>query len=157
MHKDLIEFNLSKRTKDVPSLHSGDVVKVYRKIVEGGKERVQVFQGMVIAMRGGQSSSPTVTVRKVSFGVGVEIVFPLYSPNIEKIEVLKSTRSRRAKLYFIREKSAKLIRKKLKEVGLKTEKDLSLESVAVSGEDEEVSEDEKEVSVSSDSEKKSEE
>jgi large subunit ribosomal protein L19 len=157
MHKDLIEFNLSKRTKDVPSLHSGDVVKVYRKIIEGGKERVQVFQGMVIAMRGGQSSSPTVTVRKVSFGVGVEIVFPLYSPNIEKIEVLKSTRSRRAKLYFIREKSAKLIRKKLKEVGLKIEKDISTESAFVSGEDEEVSEGEKEVSVSSDSEKKSEE
>ncbi|NTW15763.1 MAG: 50S ribosomal protein L19 [Candidatus Moranbacteria bacterium] len=122
MHKDLIAFNAARRTKDVPELHSGDVVKVYRRIVEGGKERTQVFQGMVIAMRGGQSSSPTVTVRKVSFGTGVEIVFPLYSPNIEKIEVVKSTRSRRAKLYYVREKSAKLLRRKLKEVALKVGK-----------------------------------
>lgn len=123
MHKDLIAFNAARRTKDVANLHSGDVVKVYRKIVEGGKERTQVFQGMVIAMRGGQSSSPTVTVRKVSFGVGVEIVFPLYSANIEKIEVLKSTRSRRAKLYFVRDKSSKLLSRKLKEVTIKTGKD----------------------------------
>lgn len=123
MHKDLIAFNVARRTKDVANLHSGDVVKVYRKIVEGGKERTQVFQGMVIALRGGQSSSPTVTVRKVSFGVGVEIVFPLYSPNIEKIEVLKSTRSRRAKLYFVRDKSSKLLSRKLKEVAIKTGKD----------------------------------
>lgn len=122
MHKDLIAFNMARRTKDVPSLHSGDVVKIYRKIVEGGKERVQVFQGMVVAIKGGQSASPMVTVRKVSFGVGVEIVFPLHSPNIEKIEVVKSTRSRRAKLYYVREKSAKLLSKKLKEVTLKTGK-----------------------------------
>ncbi len=124
MHKDLIAFNLARRTKEVPSLHSGDVVKVYRKIVEAGKERTQIFQGMVIALRGGQSSSQTVTVRKVSFGIGVEIVFPLYSPNIEKIEVLKSTRSRRAKLYFVRDKASKLLSRKLKEVGLKTHKDV---------------------------------
>lgn len=122
MHKDLIAFNAARRTKDVPELHSGDVVKVHRKIVEGGKERTQVFQGMIIAIRGGQSSSPTVTVRKVSFGTGVEIVFPLHSPNIEKVEVVKSTRSRRAKLYFVREKSAKLLRRKLKEVALKVGK-----------------------------------
>lgn len=127
MHKDLIGFNMARRTKEVPALHAGDVVKIHRKIVEGGKERIQVFQGMVIAMRGGQSSSPTVTVRKVSFGIGVEIVFPIYSPNIEKIEVLKSTRSRRAKLYFVREKSAKLLRRKLKEVGLKIGKGLKPE------------------------------
>lgn len=122
MHKDLIAFNAARRTKEVPDLHSGDVVKVYRKIVEGGKERTQVFQGMVIAIKGGQSSSPTFTVRKVSFGIGVELILPLYSPNIEKIEVLKSTRSRRAKLYFVRDKSSKLLSKKLKEVTMKTGK-----------------------------------
>lgn len=127
MHKDLIAFNMARRTKDVPVLHAGDVVKIHRKIVEGGKERIQIFQGMVIAMRGGQSSSPTITVRKSSFGIGVEIVVPIYSPNIEKIEVLKSTRSRRAKLYFVREKSAKLLRRKLKEVGLKIGKGLKPE------------------------------
>ncbi len=113
---------MARRTKDIPELHSGDVVKIHRKIVEGGKERTQVFQGMVIAMRGGQSSSQTVTVRKVSFGIGVEIVVPIHSPNIEKIEVVKSTRSRRAKLYYVRDKSAKLLRRKLKEVGLKVGK-----------------------------------
>jgi len=143
MHKDLIDFNMARRIKEVPELHSGDVVKVHRKIVEGGKERIQIFQGMVIAMRGGQSSSPTITVRKTSFGVGVEIVFPLYSPNIEKIEVLKSTRSRRAKLYFVRDKYAKLLRRKLKEVGLKIGKglktgDASATGLNISGVEEEV-------------------
>ncbi len=151
MHKDLIAFNMERRTKDVPVLHSGDVVKIHRKIVEGGKERIQIFQGMVIAMRGGQSSSPTITVRKTSFGIGVEIVVPIYSPNIEKIEVLKSTRSRRAKLYFVREKSAKLLRRKLKEVGLKIgkglkpEEELALE--ASETEAEEVAVEESETSV----------
>jgi large subunit ribosomal protein L19 len=131
MHKDLIAFNMARRTKDVPVLHAGDVIKIHRKIVEGGKERIQIFQGMVIAMRGGQSSSPTITVRKTSFGIGVEIVVPVHSPNIEKIEVLKSTRSRRAKLYFVREKSAKLLRRKLKEVGLKVGKGIKPEEVSM--------------------------
>ncbi|MEI6650408.1 MAG: 50S ribosomal protein L19 [Candidatus Moraniibacteriota bacterium] len=125
MHKDLIAFNMAQRSKkEIPNLHSGDVVKVYRRIIEGGKERTQMFQGMVIAMRGGQSSSPTVTIRKISFGIGVELVLPLYSEAIEKIEVVKSTRSRRSKLYYVREKSAKLLRRKLKEVGIKTGKGL---------------------------------
>lgn len=128
MHKDLIDFNMAQRAKkEVPNLHSGDVVKVYRRIIEGGKERTQMFQGMVIAMRGGQSSSPTVTIRKISFGIGVELVLPLYSESIEKIEVVKSTRSRRSKLYYVREKSAKLLRRKLKEVGLKVGKGLKPE------------------------------
>lgn len=134
MHKDLIEFNRTQRAKkEVPNLHSGDVVRVHRKIVEGGKERVQMFQGMIIAIKGGQSSSPTITVRKMSFGIGVELVLPIYSDNIEKIEVLKSTRSRRAKLYYVREKSAKLLRKKLKEVGLKIGKGLKPEEELVIG------------------------
>lgn len=132
MHKDLIAFNQEQRAKkEVPNLHSGDVIRVHRRIVEGGKERVQVFQGMVIAMKGGQSSSPTVTVRKVSFGIGVELVLPLYSDNIEKIEVVKSTRSRRAKLYYVREKSAKLLRRKLKEVALKVGKGVKPEEEIV--------------------------
>lgn len=122
MHKDLVAFNAARRTKKIPNLHSGDIVKVYRKIVEGGKERIQAFQGMVIAIKGGQSSSPMITVQKISFGIGVELIFPLYSPNIEKIEVLKSTRSRRAKLYFVRDKASKVLSKKLKEVTIKTGK-----------------------------------
>ena len=122
MHKKLIEFNLEQRRTDLPELQSGDIVKVYRKIKEGNKERTQMFEGMVIAIKGHQSSSPTVTVRKISFGVGVEIVLPLNSPQLEKIELVKRTRARRAKLYFVRDKSAKLLSKKLKEVPFKAAK-----------------------------------
>ena len=132
MHRDIIAFNQTQRAKkEVPNLHSGDVIRVHRKIVEGGKERIQIFQGMVIAIKGGQSSSPTITVRKMSFGIGVELVLPIYSDNIEKIEVVKSTRSRRAKLYYVRDKSAKLLRKKLKEVGIKTGKGVKPEDEIV--------------------------
>jgi large subunit ribosomal protein L19 len=119
MHKKLIEFNLNQRRTDLPELQSGDVVKVYRKIKEGAKERIQMFEGMVIAIKGHQSSSPTITVRKVSLGIGVELVLPLNSPQVEKIELVKRTRARRAKLYFVRDKSAKLLSKKLKEVPMK--------------------------------------
>ena len=94
-------------------------MKIFRKIKEGNKERLQSFQGTVIAIKGGQSSSKTITVRKVSFGVGVEIVFPLSSPQIDKIKFIKRTHTRRAKLYFVREKSVKVLSKKLKEVIVK--------------------------------------
>ena len=120
MHQELIAFNKNiRQTKALPDIRVGDVIKVFRKIKEGSKERLQAFQGTVIAMRGGQSSSPTITVRKVSFGVGVELVLPLYSPQIDKIEFVKRTRARRAKLYFVRDKSVKVLSKKLKEVKLK--------------------------------------
>jgi large subunit ribosomal protein L19 len=119
MHKKLIEFNLNQRRTDLPELQSGDVVKVYRKIKEGAKERTQLFEGMIIAIKGHQSSSPTITVRKVSLGIGVELVLPLNSPQVERIELVKRTRARRAKLYFVRDKSAKLLSKKLKEVPMK--------------------------------------
>ena len=122
MHKKLIEFNQAQRRTDLPELKSGDVVKVYRKIKEGAKERVQMFEGMIIAINGGQSSSPTITVRKVSAGIGVELVFPLNSHQVEKIELVKRTRARRAKLYFVRNKSGKVLSKKLKEVAIKTPK-----------------------------------
>lgn len=121
MYKKLVEFNKELRKKvSLPELHSGDMIKVYRKIKEGGKERLQMFQGTVIAIKGGQSSSLMATVRKVSFGVGVELVLPLLSPTIDKIEILKSTKSRRSKLYFVRDKSAKVLSKKLREVALKS-------------------------------------
>lgn len=120
MQQKLISFNLKQRKPlDTPELQAGDVVKIFRKIKEGSKERLQSFQGTVIAIKGGQSSSKTITVRKVSFGVGVEIVFPLSSPQIEKIEFVKRTRARRAKLYFVRDKSVKVLSKKLKEVAVK--------------------------------------
>lgn len=119
MNQKIIAFNQAqKKNLNIPELRAGDVIKVYRKIVEGSKERTQMFQGMVIAVKGGQSSSPVITVRKVSSGVGVELILPLYSPQIEKIEFVKRTRARRAKLYFIRDKAAKLLSKKLKEIPL---------------------------------------
>ena len=120
MHQALTAFNKNIRaTKQFSDMQAGDVVKIFRKIKEGNKERLQAFQGTIIALRGGQSSSPTITVRKVSFGVGVELVLPLYSPQIDHIEFVKRTRARRAKLYFVREKSVKVLSKKLKEVSMK--------------------------------------
>jgi large subunit ribosomal protein L19 len=117
MDQKLIAFNLKQRkSQSGYEPRIGDVIKVFRKIKEGGKERTQAFQGTVIAIKGGQSSSKTITVRKVSFGVGVELVLPLSSPQIQKIEFVKHTRARRAKLYFVRDKSVKVLSKKLKEV-----------------------------------------
>ncbi len=118
MYQKLVAFNNNLRTArtDLPLLQAGDVVKVRRKIKEGEKTRIQMFQGMVIAIKGGQSSSRTVTVRKVSSGIGVELIFPLLSSQVESIELVKRTKARRGKLYFVRTKSAKVIGKKLKEV-----------------------------------------
>ncbi len=118
MDQKLIQFNKKLRSEKshFPLLEAGDVVKISRKIKEGSKERTQIFQGMVIAVKARQSSSPTVTVRKVSSGVGVELVLPLHSTQIEKIEVLKKTKAGRSKLYYVRTKSAKVLGKKLKEV-----------------------------------------
>jgi len=120
MNQKLIAFNLKQRKPmDIPELKAGDMIKLFRKIKEGSKERLQAFQGTVIAIKGGQSSSKTITVRKVSFGIGVELVLPLSSPQIEKIEFVKRTRARRAKLYFVRDKSVKVLSKKLKEIAVK--------------------------------------
>jgi large subunit ribosomal protein L19 len=99
------------------NFHIGDTVKVFFKIIEGQTERIQVFEGLVIAMKNG-GIRKTVTIRKISYGVGVERVFPVHSPRIDHIEVVRRGRVRRAKLYYIRDrvgKSAKvreLIRKK---------------------------------------------
>lgn len=87
--------------KDIPEFRPGDTVKVFTKVVEGGRERIQVFEGTVIARRGG-GLRETFTVRKVSYGVGVERIFPLNSPRIDRIEVVKKGRVRRAKLYYMR-------------------------------------------------------
>jgi large subunit ribosomal protein L19 len=116
MKKAIIDFNLSQRSKKMPAFRSGDIVKVHRKIVEGEKEIKQIFEGIVIAVKGGQSSSPMITVRKVSKGVGVELILPVFSPFIEKIEVVKRAKVRRAKLYYIRDKSSKSLKMKYKEI-----------------------------------------
>lgn len=94
-----IEQGLKRQT--LPALKAGDTVRVYVKITEGQKERTQVFEGIVIAQKGG-SNRKTITVRKISFGVGVEKIFPVHSPLIEKIDVLRKGRVRRSKLYYLR-------------------------------------------------------
>ena len=92
--------------EDIPAFRSGDTVKVHVKVIEGNRSRIQVFQGVVIARRG-HGVSETFTVRKVSFGVGVERTFPLHAPTIDKIEVVVKGDVRRAKLYYLRERHGK--------------------------------------------------
>lgn len=93
---------------------AGDTIKVTLKIEDKGKTRLQAFEGLVLARKHGTTAGATITVRKVSNGVGVERIFPLYSPSIEKIEIIKRSETRRSKLYFIREKAAKEIRKRMR-------------------------------------------
>jgi large subunit ribosomal protein L19 len=94
---------------DIPDFRPGDTVKVHAKVRERGKERIQVFEGVVIRKKRGHKRS-TFTVRKISFGVGVERIFPLHSPNIAKIEVVRYGKVRRAKLYYLRHKRGKAAR-----------------------------------------------
>lgn len=102
-----IETQQSKQ--EVPALRPGENVRVHVKVVEGEKERTQVFEGTVIGLSGG-SNRATFTVRKISYGVGVERVFPIHSPRIDKIEVVSRGKVRRAKLYFLRQRSGKAAR-----------------------------------------------
>lgn len=95
--------------KDIPEFKAGDTVRVYVRVKEGDKERIQVFQGVVIARKHG-GIRETITVRKVSSGIGVERIFPLHSPVIEKIEVVQEGKVRRAKLYYLRQLKGKKAR-----------------------------------------------
>ena len=95
--------------EDLPEFRAGDTVRVHVRVVEGNKSRIQVFQGVVIARRGG-GTRETFTVRKISGGIGVERVFPLHSPSIESIEVVRRGKVRRAKLYYLRELRGKASR-----------------------------------------------
>ena len=94
-----------------PQIKAGDTVRVHVKVREGDKERVQVFEGIVIGFRRGGARA-SFTVRKVSFGQGVERIFPLHSPTIQKVDIVRSARVRRAKLYFLRELKGKAARMK---------------------------------------------
>lgn len=102
-------------------IRSGDTVKVYQKIQEKGKTRIQMFEGLVLALKHGKEPGATFTVRRVAGGYGVEKIFPLYSPLIDKIEVTKRSKVRRAKLYFIRRKAVKEMNKRMKMELLKKE------------------------------------
>ena len=103
---DIIRAIEQQQIKDVTPFNVGDTVKVHYRIVEGNRERIQVFQGDVIR-RHGHGARETITVRKISFGVGVERTFPVHSPKIDKIEVAREGKVRRAKLYYLRNKVGK--------------------------------------------------
>jgi large subunit ribosomal protein L19 len=100
--------------RDLGAFNVGDTVKVYVKVVEGDKERIQPFQGVVIGQKGGGTRA-SFTVRKISFGVGVERVFPVCSPNVDRVEVIKRGQVKRAKLYYLRSKKGKAAKIKEKE------------------------------------------
>ena len=111
--------NIEERRK--LDFKAGDTVRVWSKILEKGKIRLQAFEGLVLSRKHGLEPGATFTVRRVASGVGVERIFPLYSPNIEKIEILIKSKTRRNKLYFIREKAVKEVRKMLKSITLTKE------------------------------------
>ena len=100
--------------QDIPEFKSGDTVSVGVKVIEGEKSRIQIFKGLVIAISAGSGMSKTFTVRKVSNGVGVERIFPLHSPNLDSIDVVKKGKVRRAKLYYLRSRKGKAARVKEK-------------------------------------------
>jgi len=97
-------------------IRSGDTVRVWQKIKEGDKTRLQAFEGLVIARKHGREAGATFTVRRVASGVGVEKIFPLYSPMIDNVEIVRRSKVRRAKLYYIRDKASREIRKKMKQL-----------------------------------------
>ena len=100
---------------------AGDTVRVWNKILEKGKVRLQAFEGLVLSRKHGTESGATFTIRKVASGVGVERIFPLYSPNIDKIEILRKSKTRRNKLYYIRTKAVKEVKKRLKSITISRE------------------------------------
>jgi large subunit ribosomal protein L19 len=111
-------FNKAQTEKEAPDIRPGDIVRVQLKLGEKtkrGAERMQAFEGLVIARKHGKGISSTFTVRKVSDGIGVERIFPLFSPSIIKIEILRRSKVRRAKLYYMRERAGKKARMKNKE------------------------------------------
>jgi large subunit ribosomal protein L19 len=113
---------------------AGDTVRVTQKIQEKGKTRLQVFEGLVLMVKHGTEAGATFTVRKVASGVGVEKTFPLYSPMIDKIEIVKRTKTRRAKLYYIREKASKEIRRAMRKaftMGTSTGSDIAEKEQAI--------------------------
>jgi len=110
---DLIkELNREQLTSEVPQVKVGDTVRMHVKVKEGARERIQVFEGTVIAKKHG-GINETITVRRISYGIGVEKVFPVYSPSIDHIEIVRNGSVRRAKLYYLRERVGK--RAKVKE------------------------------------------
>jgi len=124
MQRVISPVNIEERQK--LDLRSGDTVRVWQKITEKGKTRLQAFEGLVLARKHGREAGATFTVRRIASGVGVEKIFPLYSPIVDKIEILKRSKVRRAKLYHIRDKAAKDIRRQMRNVRMA--KDVEVEA-----------------------------
>ncbi|MCR4323120.1 MAG: 50S ribosomal protein L19 [Candidatus Azambacteria bacterium] len=116
----IAQFAKAQLKTTLPEFTAGDIVKVYQKIKEGDKARVQIFEGIVLARKHGKGASASFTVRKIAEGVGVEKTYPLHSPLIEKIEVMKHTKTRRSKLYYIRTAKGKRAKLKSVQVGFAT-------------------------------------
>jgi large subunit ribosomal protein L19 len=112
--KNIKVSSVDMEARKTLDMRSGDTIRVWQKIQEGEKTRLQAFEGIVLALKHGKENGGTFTVRKVVDGVAVERIFPIYSPAIDKIEVLKRAQIRRAKLYYIREKAAKDIKRHMK-------------------------------------------
>ena len=118
LRKAISDIEAKYLKKDVPDFRSGDTVRVHTKIKEGDKERIQIFEGVVIAYRRGTPGSSMFTVRKMSYGVGVERMFPAHSPRIDKIEVLGHGEVRRSRLYYLRDLQGKAARLHQEEGGV---------------------------------------
>jgi large subunit ribosomal protein L19 len=110
-----VEAKQLKEAGNIPQFNIGDTVRVHFRIVEGDKERIQVFEGVAIGRKGGETSNATFTVRRVAFNEGVERVFPLHSPRVTKVEVTREGSVRRAKLYYLRDRTGKAARVKAKQ------------------------------------------
>ncbi len=122
----LTSVNVEERKK--LDFNAGDTVRVWSKVLdEKGKTRLQAFEGIVLARKHGTEIGATFTVRRIASGVGVERIFPLYSPTVDKIEITKKSRARKAKLYYIREKALKDVRRKLRSTILEEEEPVEIE------------------------------
>jgi large subunit ribosomal protein L19 len=106
--------NIEERKK--MDIRPGDTICVWQKIIEGDKTRLQAFEGIVLARKHGTEAGGTFTVRKVIDGIGVEKIFPLYSPNVDKIDIIRRSKVRRAKLYYIRDKATKEIKRHMRKI-----------------------------------------
>ena len=137
---DEIGRSQMKPTDQVPQFKVGDTVRVHFRIVEGEKERVQVFEGVVIGRKGGEGPQARFTVRRLSYNEGVERVFPLHSPRVEAVEVIREGRVRRAKLHYLRERSGKAarVRAKGRSTGQKADVEALVEEVSSEGRENEV-------------------
>lgn len=138
-------------------IKAGDTVRVHQKIQDKGKTRIQVFEGLVLARKHGDEPGATFTVRRVSSGVGIEKIFPLYSPAIDKIEIIKRAKVRRAKLYYIRDKVAKEIRRQMRRMHLTSMATESEQEAAARAEAEAAKKAEEEAKVAEEAAKKAEE